>query len=81
MQSTQDKQVNDVLYLECLKPQRLVWQYQTAESRAVWIDSDGCDLMFKHIPSGKVTAYRLKAMLRASCGCDGESRCSQHGGI
>jgi hypothetical protein len=60
MQSTQDKQVTDVLYAELTTPKRLVWEYQTAVS-AAWTETDSSTLLFKLIPSGQVTSYRVKA--------------------
>lgn len=71
MQSTQDKQVNDVLYAELSTPKRLTWEYKTIDSErdAVsglagtdeWLETDSSTLLFKLIPSGQVTSYRVKA--------------------
>ena len=70
MQSTQTKQFTDVLYAELKTPQRLAWQYKTLalERDAAsglagtdeWLETDSSTLLFKLIPSGQVTAYRVK---------------------
>ena len=68
MQSTQDKQVTDVLYAELKTPQRLTWEYQTAGS-AAWTETDSSTLLFKLIPSGQVTSYRVKPEPRKRKAC------------